>query len=91
MHVQALYTYPIKSLRGVSIPSSALTRHGFPYDRRFCIYKEQPDEADEPYKLMMISTHPAMSLFHTELTMPDDQGQGGDIKVTRMLHFRDYH
>lgn len=90
MHVQTLYTYPIKSLRGVSIPSSALTKHGFPYDRRFCIYKDNGEGSDERYKLMLISTFPAMSLFHTELTFPDKNGQAGEIKVILTLCLRGY-
>lgn len=31
MEIEALYVYPIKSMRGVSVPTATLTQNGFPY------------------------------------------------------------
>ncbi|KAA8652318.1 MOSC domain protein [Aspergillus tanneri] len=39
MKITQLYTYPIKSLRGVALPAALLTRTGFEYDRRFMLLK----------------------------------------------------
>jgi len=83
MRVQALYTYPIKSLRGVSLPSSSLTHHGLPYDRRFCLVQDLGETATQRYKPMFIAKIPRMALFTTELIMPDaETGDDGAIVVS---------
>ncbi|KAL4779331.1 serine hydroxymethyltransferase-domain-containing protein [Aspergillus varians] len=41
-----IYVYPIKSLRGVSLPSAQATRTGFKYDRRFMLLKVIPTEPE---------------------------------------------
>ena len=85
MHIHALYTYPIKSLRGVSLPTSFLTRHGLPYDRRFCLVQDlgQGENVTQRYKPMYISQIPKMVLFETEIRLPDEvEGKGGEIVVS---------
>jgi len=89
MHIHALYTYPIKSLRGVSLPASSLTHHGLPYDRRFCLVQDLGEsegaETAQRYKPMYISQVPKMGLFVTELKMPDEaEGREGGIVVSEM-------
>lgn len=42
-HQVQLYTYPIKSLRGVPLPMTEVGPHGFPYDRRFMLLKVHHD------------------------------------------------
>lgn len=37
MHVTALYTYPIKSLAGISLPRARIEKRGLAYDRRWML------------------------------------------------------
>jgi uncharacterized protein YcbX len=85
MHIQALYIYPIKSLRGVSVSSAILTQHGSRYDRRFLLVRDEGEDKPqaERYSPMMVSHFPEMVLFTTEMTTPNEAiGVEGSIKVT---------
>ncbi|KAL4925903.1 serine hydroxymethyltransferase-domain-containing protein [Aspergillus undulatus] len=91
-----IYIYPIKSLRGVSLPSATATRTGFKYDRRFMLLKVLPSEgqaeaevkagkaAESTLKNMHVPHFPEMALFGTELFVPSlgDGGEKGRIMVT---------
>jgi len=37
MHITALYTYPIKSLAGISLPKARIEKRGLAYDRRWML------------------------------------------------------
>ncbi|SDS21811.1 MOSC N-terminal beta barrel domain-containing protein [Opitutus sp. GAS368] len=62
MHVSALHLYPVKSCRGLSVPSAELDDHGFVGDRRFMIVAE----ADGLF--LTQRTHPRMALIESSLT-----------------------
>jgi len=62
MHLSALHLYPVKSCRGLSVPSAELDDHGLVGDRRFMIVAE----ADGLF--LTQRTHPRMALIETSLT-----------------------
>lgn len=64
MHASALHLYPVKSCRGLAVPSAEVDDHGFVGDRRFMVVTE-----DEGMFLTQRS-HPRMALIETSLT-PD--------------------
>ncbi|KIW10166.1 hypothetical protein PV08_11127 [Exophiala spinifera] len=66
MHVKQLYTYPIKSLRGISLPSFSAMYTGFPHDRRFMLYKVDGGEN------MHVSKQTEMCLFTTAFDDPEN-------------------
>ncbi|KAF7947979.1 hypothetical protein EAE96_009048 [Botrytis aclada] len=69
MTISQLYIYPIKSLRGCSLPSTTLTQEGFSYDRKFMLLRvRDPNSKEGPYQNMQISKFPEMALFHTSIT-----------------------
>ncbi len=62
-HVTALYLYPVKSCRGVPVPSAAVDARGFAGDRRFLAI-------DADGKFLTQRAHPRMALIETALS-PD--------------------
>ncbi|KAF7886070.1 hypothetical protein EAF00_010173 [Botryotinia globosa] len=69
MTISQLYIYPIKSLRGCSLPSATLTKEGFSYDRKFMLLRiRDPNSKWGRYQNMHISEFPEMALFHTSIT-----------------------
>ncbi len=62
MHVSALHLYPVKSCRGLSVPSAELDDHGFVGDRRFMVVTEAEG------MFLTQRTHPRMALIETSLT-----------------------
>ncbi|PKX98609.1 MOSC domain protein [Aspergillus novofumigatus IBT 16806] len=84
MHISQLYTYPIKSLRGVSLSEATLTRTGFQYDRRFMLLKVIPGEnGTYTLKNMHVPHFPEMALFTTDIIYPDEENDiPGRIIVT---------
>ncbi|RHZ51654.1 hypothetical protein CDV55_103363 [Aspergillus turcosus] len=84
MHISQLYTYPIKSLRGVSLSEATLTRTGFQYDRRFMLLKVIPGEnGASTLKNMHVPDFPEMALFTTDIIYPDEEkDKPGRIIVT---------
>jgi uncharacterized protein YcbX len=58
--ISALYIYPIKSLGGISITSSYLTRRGLQYDRRWML-------VDEKNQFLTQREIPQMALLKTSL------------------------
>ncbi|KAF7915084.1 hypothetical protein BELL_0508g00050 [Botrytis elliptica] len=69
MTISQLYIYPIKSLRGCSLPSATLTKEGFSYDRKFMLLRiHDPNSKWGRYQNMHISEFPEMALFHTSIT-----------------------
>ena len=81
MQISHLYIYPIKSLRGQSIPAAEATYQGFKYDRRFMLLRASD------HKNMHVANFPEMCLFTTSLTPPSTSASsaspsGGSITVT---------
>jgi uncharacterized protein YcbX len=62
VHLSALHIYPVKSCRGLAVPSAAVDEHGFVGDRRFMVVAE----ADGLF--LTQRTHPRMALIETSLT-----------------------
>ncbi|KAN0082188.1 hypothetical protein V8E54_003486 [Elaphomyces granulatus] len=79
-----IYTYPIKSLRPTALTEALVTRHGFPYDRHFMLLKvETNEDGSRSLKNMHVPYFPEMTLFLTELVLPDDEnGENQDGKIT---------
>ncbi|CBY02216.1 hypothetical protein IAQ61_006802 [Plenodomus lingam] len=63
MKISAIYIYPIKSLRAVSVSEALATKHGFQHDRRFMLLQKTQDG----YKNMAIGRYPEMSQFLQEI------------------------
>ncbi|RHZ43341.1 MOSC domain protein [Aspergillus thermomutatus] len=93
MQINQLYTYPIKSLRGVSLSKATLTRTGFQYDRRFMLLKVIPGEdGAHTLKNMHVPDFPEMALFTTEIVYPNEEkGVPGRIIVTYHPPQDSYH
>ncbi|KAK6520967.1 hypothetical protein TWF506_001203 [Arthrobotrys conoides] len=50
MKIKELYIYPVKSLRGCSVPTATLTRYGLKHDRKYMIVRIVPsDKANDNY------------------------------------------
>jgi uncharacterized protein YcbX len=60
MHLSDLYLYPVKSLRGVSVPSATLDAHGLVGDRRFLV-------VDATGRFLTQRALPRMALIATAL------------------------
>ncbi|KAH8695948.1 MOSC domain protein [Talaromyces proteolyticus] len=85
MYVSDLFVYPIKSLRPTKLQEATFTRHGILYDRCFMLCKIIEDSAgNQELKNMHVPHFPAMSLFLTDLILPDhgEADDGGRIIVT---------
>lgn len=68
MKIESLYIYPIKSLRGVSVDSTALTKFGFPYDRRFMILQViDAEDGTKTFKNMTVAHYNEMVRFFPSL------------------------
>lgn len=67
-NIKKLYIYPIKSIRGCSLPSATLTKEGFSYDRKFMLLRvHDKDSKWGRYQNMHVPHHPEMVLFHTSI------------------------
>ncbi|KAG4026045.1 hypothetical protein MFRU_046g00510 [Monilinia fructicola] len=72
MTISQLYVYPIKSLRGCSLPSATLTKEGFSHDRKFMLLRvHEQDSKWGRYQNMHITHFPQMALFHTSIHGPN--------------------
>ena len=81
-----LYTYPIKSLRGIAVPDARLTCTGFEYDRRFMLLKVvEGDDGVDTLKNMHVPHFPEMALFTTDIVFPSADGKR-DGKVIARHH-----
>ena len=66
-HDLKLYTYPIKSFGAVPLTTAQVTPHGFPYDRRFMIFKVLPDGQVPHLQRMTITYFNQMALFQQRI------------------------
>ncbi|KAB8298272.1 hypothetical protein EYC80_002003 [Monilinia laxa] len=72
MTISQLYIYPIKSLRGCSLPSATLTKEGFSHDRKFMLLRiHDQDSKWGPHQNMHVTHFPQMALFHTSIQGPN--------------------
>lgn len=81
--VKALFTYPIKSCRGIELPASEVDSTGLKYDRMFTfaqLHAKQacPDTVSEPssdwqheWRFITARELPRLALVKTELWVPD--------------------
>lgn len=85
MKIAQLYTYPIKSLRGVPLPTTEVTAHGFPYDRRFMLLKVHNDDTSSTKKPrlenMLVGHFNEMALFLQKIRVPGDGDDAEDAVV----------
>lgn len=78
-----LYVYPIKSLRGTTVPEGTLTSLGLEWDRRFMLLKvESTEEGRTTLKNMHVPHYPEMSLFQTAIEPPKNEADAGKLTVT---------
>ncbi|KAL9057778.1 MAG: hypothetical protein Q9162_002119 [Coniocarpon cinnabarinum] len=87
MHIEAIYHYPIKSLRGVSVSEVTLTPRGLPHDRTFMLLRDHGEGNKHPksgtrYENMHVSGFPQMCLFTTAIrkAVPTSSNDDGDSK-----------
>ncbi len=66
-----LYTYPIKSMREIPLTTAQVTPHGFPFDRRFMLFKLLPEGSQQPRRRMTVTNTPEMTLFHPQIDLRD--------------------
>lgn len=68
MEIETIYVYPIKSMRGVSLPRAKLTQNGFPHDRTFMILQPTTDENNNPtLKNITIAPNNELVRFWTDM------------------------
>ncbi|KAK4955345.1 hypothetical protein LTR10_007540 [Elasticomyces elasticus] len=68
MKISKIYTYPIKGMRATELENAVVTKHGFPYDRRYMLLEVAEDGS---YKNMAIAYYPLMSRYFP--TINDDE------------------
>lgn len=69
MHIQSLYVYPLKSVRPITLDSTAIHVIGPPHDRIFLLQHELPPAKPEDgpsYRNMQIARYPQLCLFFQE-------------------------
>ncbi|KAF2101565.1 MOSC domain-containing protein [Rhizodiscina lignyota] len=81
MKISQLYTYPVKSLRGISVTEAEAARNGFTYDRRFMLVKVEEYQG-LPHRNMHLTYFPEMVLFTTALELPEDTSDPGRLIIT---------
>ncbi|KAK3669624.1 hypothetical protein LTR78_010499 [Recurvomyces mirabilis] len=69
MKIQKIYTYPIKGIRATELNETVVTKHGFPYDRRYMLLQV---EEGGGYKNMAIGHYPAMARYFPSINIPED-------------------
>ncbi|KAL6710569.1 hypothetical protein ACN47E_008617 [Coniothyrium glycines] len=63
MKISAIYIYPIKSLRAVTVTEAVATQYGFQHDRTFMLLKK----TDDGYENLAVGRHPEMTQFLQEI------------------------
>ncbi|TVY84061.1 Uncharacterized protein LSUE1_G006945 [Lachnellula suecica] len=62
-----LHIYPIKSLRGIPLPTASLNAQGIAYDRRYILLKPAKNGG---WINMFVGVSPEMALFHCDASSP---------------------
>ena len=72
MKIERLYLYPIKSIRGIELDSTTVTKYGFANDRCFMVLKKTTeDDGSTTYKNTAIAHNNEMCRFFPSLDSPD--------------------
>ncbi|KAF7190878.1 Molybdenum cofactor sulfurase [Pseudocercospora fuligena] len=73
MKVEKIYVYPVKALRAVEVNDSIVTKHGFPYDRRFMlVHVDRDKDGSTIYKNIHVAHYPESIFFHPSLDTKAD-------------------
>lgn len=68
MKIEKIYCYPIKALRAVELDSVEVTKHGFPFDRRYMIlHVEKEKDGSTKYTNVHVAHYPQSVLFFPSL------------------------
>ncbi|KAH8691532.1 hypothetical protein BGW36DRAFT_388489 [Talaromyces proteolyticus] len=91
--IKALFTYPLKSCRGIELSTSAVAATGLEYDRQFCIAelipahtkKDGESELRWEFRTLRNKEYDKLALVSTEIWLPDPtcQDYGGDLEEVR--------
>ncbi|KAK6361456.1 hypothetical protein TWF730_005184 [Orbilia blumenaviensis] len=82
MKIRQLYVYPVKSLRGCSVPTATLTSYGLKYDRKYMVVRIKPDENGKTtYESQYVGNVDALCLFSASI-LPDYE----NAKVVRVTY-----
>ena len=88
--IKALFTYPVKSCRGVELAASEVGATGLKYDRLFTFAQRVADDSSsgEKYRWRFITQRefPRLALLETELWAPDPRAKkhiNGNGKTTK--------
>ncbi|KAM4056972.1 MOSC domain-containing protein [Hirsutella rhossiliensis] len=68
MRVTAIYTYPIKALRGIRLDEARLGPQGIEHDRRFMLCRVEPDGQ---LRNVTLAGNPQCALFAQDVVGPD--------------------
>jgi uncharacterized protein YcbX len=82
MRISKIYTYPIKGLRATEPETIAVTKYGFPFDRRYMLLQVQEDGS---YKNMAVASYPEMTLYFPTINLPND---GDALKGTITIDYK---
>lgn len=68
MKIEKIYCYPVKALRAVELDSVEVTKHGFPYDRRYMIlHVTKEKDGSTRYTNVHVAHYPKSVLFFPSL------------------------
>lgn len=85
VRIKAIFIHPVKSCGPIELDYARLTKPGLLYDRSFAlaIQDSKPTGADESPKWRFISqrTKPTMSQIETELWLPQEGSDPGNVMV----------
>lgn len=92
--IQALFTYPLKSCRGVELAASEVGATGLRYDRLFTFAqslpaKETEEEGEHQWRFMTQRDFPKLALLKTDLWVPDPRASkkgalgNGHVKASK--------
>lgn len=59
-------------MREIPLTTAQVTPHGFPFDRRFMLFKVLPEGSQQPRRRMTVTNTPEMTLFHPRINIGDD-------------------
>jgi len=86
MQITQLYISTIKSLRPTTVQEANVTPNGLSYDRHFMLIKrldEINEDGTQKLKNMHVSNFPEMTLFLSELVLPNSNGDDDDKVIVR--------
>lgn len=96
--IKALFTYPIKSCRGVELAASEVEGKGLRFDRMFTFAewlpkkrREEPsetsdEESSHEWRFMTLRENPRLALVQTQLWLPNPETAQLDRRVSAKKH-----